>query len=58
MSAFYNRVLAAGYVAKYALQNNQAWIKDIEDCTNFVSQALYFGGWPMTAGDGNDGVTA
>jgi Putative amidase domain len=58
MSAFYNRVLAAGYAAKYALQNNQAWIKDIEDCTNFVSQALYFGGWPMTAGDGNDSVTA
>jgi hypothetical protein len=58
MSAVYNRVLAAGYATKYALHPNTAWIKDIEDCTNFVSQALYFGGWPMTAGDGSDGVTA
>jgi hypothetical protein len=58
MVAIYNRILAAGYAMKYARQPNKDWLVDEEDCTNFVSQALYFGGWPMTAGAGNDDVTA
>lgn len=58
MVAIYNRFLAAGYATKYALQPNKDWLLDDEDCTNFVSQALYFGGWPMTGGAGNDDVTA
>lgn len=58
MPAVYNRILAVDYATKYALQANKAWIHDEEDCTNFVSQALYYGGWPMTAGAGNDDVTA
>jgi Putative amidase domain len=58
MVAIYNRILAAGYAMKYARKPNKEWLRDEEDCTNFVSQALYFGGWPMTAGAGNDDVTA
>lgn len=58
MPAIYNRLLAAGYATKYAIQYNKDWISDTEDCTNFVSQALYFGGWPMTAGAGDNDVTA
>jgi hypothetical protein len=58
MPAKYDRSAAADYATKYALTPNDDWIKDEEDCTNFVSQALYAGGWPMTAGNGNDDITA
>ncbi len=59
MPAFYNRYLAAGYALNFALSANPQWIRDsVTDCTNFISQALYFGGWPMTAGAGNDDITA
>ncbi|MGC1295991.1 MAG: amidase domain-containing protein [Alloacidobacterium sp.] len=33
---------------------NKGWTADTVDCTNLVSQALYFGGCPMT--DGNVGT--
>lgn len=58
MPAIYNRLLAAGYAAKYAKNYNKAWADDTNDCTNFVSQALHFGNWPMTDGTGNNDVTA
>ena len=58
MPAFYNRVLAVGYASTYAFKYNKAWIRDTEDCTNFVSQALYYGGWPMTGGVGDNDETA
>lgn len=54
MPAIYNRLLAVGYASTYAFQYNKAWIADTDDCTNFVSQALYFGGWPMTTGNGDN----
>ena len=59
-AAIYNRLLAVGYASTYASAShyNKAWISDPEDCTNFVSQALYFGGWPMTYGNGDKDVTA
>ena len=60
MPAIYNRLLAVGYASTYASAShyNKAWIRDTEDCTNFVSQALFFGGWPMTIGAGDNDVTA
>jgi hypothetical protein len=58
MPAIYNRLLAVGYASTYAYHYNKDWIADTVDCTNFVSQALYFGGWPMTAGNGDNDDTA
>jgi Putative amidase domain len=60
MPAFYNRLLAAGYASTYASHDhyNKAYIADTDDCTNFVSQALYSGGWPMTGGAGDNDDTA
>jgi hypothetical protein len=47
MKAF-NRSAAANYAIKYSQQYNPEWPRyDNEDCTNFVSQALYAGGWTM-----------
>ena len=44
----YNRVLAVAYARKYAQNYNDFWPVDpVSDCTNFISQALLFGGWQM-----------
>ena len=46
----YIRAVAAQYAIKYALKYNPEWPSDVGlggDCTNFVSQALYAGGWTM-----------
>lgn len=58
-----NQPLAAGitvskthivsYAEKYALSPNPAFITYSNDCTNFVSQALYAGGWTFTNGGGS-----
>ena len=48
---YYNRAAAASYAQRYALTYNKAWLPDEHsDCTNFVSQALYAGGWEMIVG--------
>lgn len=53
---YYNRIDAAHYARKYALEYNSAY-PDVSsstggggDCTNFVSQALRAGGWSMIYG--------
>src|SRR5215469_1290477 len=46
----YDRRAAAAYALKYAIKYNPAWPSYVGaggDCTNFVSQALYAGGWTM-----------
>lgn len=49
----YNRVEAANYATRYALEPNKKYTylkpsgEDGGDCTNFVSQCLYAGGAPM-----------
>ena len=48
---FYDRAAAASYAQRYALKYNTVWLPDKDsDCTNFVSQALYAGGWEMILG--------
>lgn len=50
---FYNRVAAVRYATTWALARNPMWVNDDTssggggDCTNFVSQALWYGGWTM-----------
>src|ERR1700680_3028670 len=49
----YNRKAAADYAEKRARNYNPDWPSHAGnaggggDCTNFISQALYAGGWPM-----------
>lgn len=49
----YNRRAAVDYARKWALHYNADWPSHAGvaggggDCTNFISQALYAGGWPM-----------
>lgn len=43
----YQRTTAASYADKYALNHNSAYYTCLNDCANFVSQALYAGGIPM-----------
>lgn len=38
---------AVNYAIKYALKENPNFKKFKNDCTNFVSQCLLAGGWPM-----------
>jgi Putative amidase domain len=53
----YSRRAAADYAVKWAARYNPAFPSHAKndcpdcggDCTNFVSQALYAGGWPMDA---------
>lgn len=40
-----NRQKVANYATKWALSYNSAYTKYSVDCTNFVSQAMYAGGW-------------
>ena len=50
----YNRAAAATYAEAFAIVHNGAWPTYQFDCTNFVSQALYAGGWEMTGADADD----
>lgn len=40
-----NRQKVADYATKWALGHNTSYTKYSVDCTNFVSQAMYAGGW-------------
>ncbi|ABW12829.1 hypothetical protein Franean1_3427 [Parafrankia sp. EAN1pec] len=51
----YNGQAAADYAGQYAINDNIAWVHFQNDCTNFVSQALYAGGFPMTGYGGSSG---
>jgi hypothetical protein len=54
LAAGYNYTAMADYARRWALSYNPAYRWFAEDCTNFVSQALYAGGWQMTSGAYND----
>jgi hypothetical protein len=46
----FNRATAASYALKYVTKYNPDWPSFVGkggDCTNFVSQALFAGGWTM-----------
>lgn len=44
----YNHEAAKNYALKYAENPNWLWYRTYDqDCTNFVSQSLYAGGWSM-----------
>ncbi len=47
----YDRNKAVTYARKYALSPNSDYHTFPNDCTNFVSQALFIGGWTMIQGD-------
>lgn len=48
----YNRIGAVEYALKFALNYNTEYATTHRnDCANFVSQALFVGGWPMVQGD-------
>jgi hypothetical protein len=53
---FYNRISAVNYAKAYALSYAPFWLSDKStnggggDCTNFISQALFAGGWEMIEG--------
>jgi len=52
-TTYYQRSSAVNYARCYAYGYNPAyrnWISDDADCTNFVSQCVRAGGWPMTSG--------
>jgi hypothetical protein len=54
----FNRTAAAGYALKYVTKYNPEWPSFTGkggDCTNFVSQALFAGGWTMRT-DGVNGT--
>jgi len=52
---FYDRQAAATYARRYASAPNPAFAQITgNDCTNFVSQALLAGGWPMIGGSAWD----
>lgn len=46
-SSSYNATNAANYAKKWAKARNDAYDNYSNDCTNFISQALYAGGIPM-----------
>jgi hypothetical protein len=53
---FYNRATAVRYATTWALNYNPFWVSDASsnggggDCTNFISQSLFAGGWSMVHG--------
>jgi len=57
-TGFFNRQAAATYARTYGAAPNPAYrqIKGT-DCTNFVSQALLAGGWPMVGGSAWDSTS-
>ena len=51
----YSRAAAADYARKWAWTDNPAYGRiEPNDCTNFVSQALFAGGWTMVGGSCDD----
>jgi hypothetical protein len=57
---FYNRTAAIRYATTWALNYNPFWVSDASinggggDCTNFISQSLFAGGWSMIDGPKRD----
>ncbi|WP_146076275.1 amidase domain-containing protein [Rathayibacter toxicus] len=50
-----NRTAIVNYALKYSLHRNTESYKSLDDdCTNFVSQALFAGGWKQMIGSPND----
>ena len=45
----YDRLKAVQYARKWARGTNPQYGRMANDCTNFVSQVLYEGGWPMVS---------
>jgi hypothetical protein len=50
----YSGSAAAAYARKWALGTNPDYPRDGNDCTNFVSQSVYAGGWVMAGGSCDD----
>jgi hypothetical protein len=48
---YYDRNAAAAYARRYALNYNTSYKSFTNDCTNFISQALYAGGWTYTGSE-------
>lgn len=46
----YNYTAMVNYATRYALNYNPAYRSFASDCTNFISQAMYAGGWTMVSG--------
>lgn len=49
-SAYYNRNAMVNYATTYVYNYNNAYRTFPNDCTNFISQAMYAGGWTMVSG--------
>jgi hypothetical protein len=49
-SSTLNRTAIVNYAVKYWQNYNTSYRSFGNDCTNFASQAVYAGGWPMTIG--------
>jgi hypothetical protein len=45
-----NRPAIAEYATRYYRSYNTRYRTDANDCTNFASQCMYAGGWPMVSG--------
>lgn len=50
VTPFYNYSAMANYASTWALSRNPAYRSFPNDCTNFISQAVYAGGWIMVSG--------
>src|SRR4051794_4928356 len=50
----YSRYASSEYGMKYALSPNPSYPPFPNDCTSFVSQALFAGGWTMIDGGRKD----
>jgi hypothetical protein len=48
---YYNREAAAAYARRWATSYNPDYKQFTNDCTNFISQALYAGGWTHTGSE-------
>lgn len=46
----YNYPAMAAYATTWALGRNPAYRSFASDCTNFISQSVYAGNWPMVSG--------
>jgi putative amidase-like protein len=50
----YIRDRAVNYALRYVHTSNPQFVTYTDDCTNFVSQALLAGGFPMVGGSASD----
>lgn len=50
----YSASTAVAYAKKWATSTNPAYPRDGNDCTNFISQAVFAGGWTMAGGSCDD----